>query len=133
MTIICTKFFLPKNVVGLSLYPFVILRNRHDAANKVLMNHECIHLQQQKELLVLPFYVWYFLNFLVNLCRYKNVHDAYLNIVFEREAYQHEHDLAYLTSRRKFAFWGKIHPSKTIFPQWSLHQMRLKNLYFFND
>lgn len=41
-------------------------------------------------LLVIPvflFYAWYGINFLKQLIHYKNWHDAYRNVIFERQAY----------------------------------------------
>ena len=68
----------------------------------VLMNHERIHLRQQIELLVLPFFVLYGLDYLVKLIRYRDKNLAYRNVVFEQEAYENENDLEYLKSR---SFW----------------------------
>ncbi len=67
------------------------------------MNHERIHLRQQIELLVVPFYVWYGLEFLLRLLQYRNRRKAYYNISFEREAYGNEKDLNYLKQR---SFWN---------------------------
>ena len=68
------------------------------------MNHERIHLKQQFELLIIPFFIWYGLEFLVRLLQYRNRRDAYLNISFEREAYQNEFDLEYLKKRHFWSF-----------------------------
>jgi hypothetical protein len=69
------------------------------------MNHEKIHLQQQLELLILPFYVLYIGHYLFNLVKYRNHNTAYRNICFEREAYDNDWDLNYLPTRRIWAFW----------------------------
>jgi len=66
------------------------------------MNHERIHLRQQLELLILPFYVWYFVEYLFRLVQFKDRKMAYRNISFEREAYENEKDLGYLKGR---SFW----------------------------
>lgn len=68
------------------------------------MNHELIHFKQQLELLILPFYILYLLNYLVNLLLYRNHSEAYRNIVFEREAYKNDSNYYYLSNRR-FASW----------------------------
>ena len=68
------------------------------------MNHEFIHLRQQLELLIVPFYILYLLNYLVNLVYYQNHFLAYKNIAFEREAYENDANPAYLI-KRKFASW----------------------------
>ena len=71
---------------------------------RVLINHEKIHLRQQLELLIIPFYFLYGINYLLNLLKYKNHYQAYLNIVFEKEAYKFEKDPNYL-SKRKWYNW----------------------------
>lgn len=103
IVIVAPKIF-SENFNGLTIYPFVFVRNRALKKDEVLLNHEKIHLQQQKELLWLPFFIWYGLEFLVNWFRYKNTLMAYRNISFEKEAYNHESDLAYLGQRKFLAF-----------------------------
>lgn len=102
MILIVFKYLTPRGFRGLTFYPFVFLVNKNDKLNKVFVNHERIHLRQQLELLILPFYVWYGLEFLLRLIQYKNRRKAYYNICFEREAYGNEKDLNYLEKR---SFW----------------------------
>jgi hypothetical protein len=90
-------------VDGMALYPFILVRQPALKDDVMLIHHERIHLKQQLELLVLPFYLLYLLNYLFNLLRFKNHHAAYLNIVFEKEANAHEANPAYLGARR---FWA---------------------------
>ena len=89
---------------GMALYPFILVNKKELKNNKLLLRHEQIHLRQQKELLVLPFYLIYVFCYLFNLARFRNHHKAYMQIPFEREAYQHEGDADYL-SKRKFLAW----------------------------
>ena len=102
MILIVFKYLTPRGFRGLTFYPFVFILNRKDKLNKVFINHERIHLRQQLELLVVPFYVWYGLEFLLRLLQYRNRRKAYYNISFEREAYGNEKDLNYLQQR---SFW----------------------------
>ena len=102
MILIVSKYLIPKGFRGLTVFPFVVVRYRNAQDYLVLMNHERIHLRQQMELLVLPFFVIYGLDYLVKLIRYRDKSLAYRNIVFEREAYQNENALDYLKSR---SFW----------------------------
>lgn len=95
--------FLPVAGMGMALFPFVLLKEQQLKGNPEIINHERIHLKQQLELLILPFYTLYLINYLLNLIYYRNHELAYQNIVFEREAYHHEHDLAYLNQR---SFWA---------------------------
>ena len=81
------------------------------------INHERIHNAQMRELLWIPFYILYVLEWLWLLVRYRDPHKAYLNISFEREAYRHGHDLGYLKRRHRFAsFRQKIHNPTTSQP-----------------
>lgn len=105
MFLIVSKYLIPKGYRGMTVFPFVFLRNRNDKKHLVLMNHERIHLRQQAELLVLPFFVWYGLDFLVKLIRFRDKNKAYRSVVFEREAYANENDLDYLKSR---SFWNFV-------------------------
>ena len=95
---------VPKGYTGITLFPFVFLKDRSFKEDLVLVNHERIHLKQQLELLVLPFYLIYCLEFLVRLFQYKSWHLAYRNISFEREAFTNEKDLDYLKSRSLWNF-----------------------------
>ena len=102
MFLIVSKYLIPKKYRGLTFFPFIILRNRSDKSNLILINHEKIHIRQQLELLILPFYILYFSDFLIKMIQYKDMNKAYRNIIFEREAYTKEKDLDYLKSR---SFW----------------------------
>lgn len=98
------NYLVPKGYIAITLFPFILLRASHLRTNNVLINHERIHLGQQSELLIVPFYAWYGLEFLIRLVYYKNFSRAYRNISFEREAYKNENDLNYLKSRPFFNF-----------------------------
>lgn len=91
-------------VSGMALFPFILVSQKSFIKDEVIIRHEIIHLKQQLELLVLPFYLLYFLNYLINLCRYKNHYKAYFEIVFEREAYAKDKDILYLRHRPFWAF-----------------------------
>lgn len=69
-----------------------------------VVNHERIHTAQQRELLFVLFYLWYIVEWLVRLVQYRDRDRAYRNISFEREAYTHGHNLAYLGGRRPYAW-----------------------------
>ena len=72
-----------------------------------LMNHEMIHYYQQREILVLPFFLWYGVEFLFRLIQYRNWKKAYRNISFEREAYANEVNYDYLRNVRVRFAWIK--------------------------
>ncbi|WP_317168162.1 hypothetical protein [Leptobacterium flavescens] len=95
---------MPKRYIALTLWPVIILKDEKLRCDPVLLNHEKIHLKQQLELLILPFYVLYLGEWLFRLCLYGDLHKAYKNISFEREAYQNETDMNYLQKRRAWSF-----------------------------
>lgn len=109
MIVLVFKYFLPKGYRGLTLYPFVFLTDAADKNDRVFLNHERIHLRQQLELLILPFYLVYVLEYLFRLVQLRDKREAYYAISFEREAYANEKDLDYLKRRSfwKFLFYMK--------------------------
>ncbi|PIB30490.1 hypothetical protein BFP77_04380 [Maribacter sp. 4U21] len=102
--ILVFKHFFYKNYVGLSLWPFIFLKSNSLKEDAVLINHEKIHLRQQQELLLLPFYILYMTEWLLRSLLYLDTYRAYQNISFEREAYANENQLNYLTQRKPFSF-----------------------------
>ncbi|MBC7920946.1 MAG: hypothetical protein H7Z75_07610 [Ferruginibacter sp.] len=90
----------------MALYPFILIKHPADRRNPVLLNHELIHHRQQLELLILPFYAWYLLEYALKRIRYRDHYTAYRNIRFEREAFHQEADLDYLRRRKIWAFLG---------------------------
>jgi hypothetical protein len=90
-------------VDGMAVYPLILVRNKTLKLDEVLIRHETIHLKQAEELLVIPFYLLYLANYLINLKKYRRHHIAYMQIMFEREAYRYEKQEGYLKSR---IFWA---------------------------
>ncbi|RDY59268.1 hypothetical protein [Flagellimonas nanhaiensis] len=106
--ILVFKHFFYRNYVGLSLWPFIILKEDSLKDDTVLINHERIHLKQQRELLILPFYILYISEWLLRTVLYLDSYRAYQNISFEREAYANEKDMEYLSKRKSFAFFNYL-------------------------
>ena len=88
--ILISKYLVPRGYNGLTIFPFVFLKHKRFSKDTIILNHEKIHLRQQLELLIFPFYIIYTLEFLVSLIRHGNWYKAYKNISFEREAYYNE-------------------------------------------
>lgn len=102
--ILVSRLFFVKNYVGLSLWPFIILKNSSLKKDAILINHERIHLKQQQELFLLAFYIWYVLEWCFRCIQYMNTYKAYQNISFEREAYANERNLNYTAERKAYSF-----------------------------
>ena len=90
MILIASKYLVPKGYIGIALFPFVFVRDKALGTHPVFLNHERIHLRQQAELLILPFYIWYVTEYVVRRLHYPSQKEAYRNISFEREAYANE-------------------------------------------
>lgn len=88
---------------AINLFGLVFVRYPY-ALSEVDINHELIHTKQMKELLYVFFYLWYFIEWLVLLIKYKNCIEAYRNIRFEKEAYENEKNLDYLNHRKLFNY-----------------------------
>jgi len=82
------------NIRALAFWPFIFISSK-TIIDDELINHERIHLKQQLELLIIPFYIWYLIELYTR---------GYMNISFEKEAYANENNLTYLKKRRIFAF-----------------------------
>lgn len=75
----------------MAIYPFVFYKG--DELRQKTINHESIHFKQQKECLIIPFYILYFIFWLIY---------GYRNIPFEREAINNDHKSTYLVVRKRF-------------------------------
>lgn len=85
---------------AITLFPFIIT----ESLDEELLNHERIHLAQQLEMLIIPFYLWYGIEYLINLMVGHDKYDAYANISFELEASNNSTDFQYLRKRKLFGF-----------------------------
>lgn len=118
-----------KGFIAMCLWPFIFVRNNAaNHYNTAANNHEHIHAEQQKELLVvgaalaliayafglgwwallfLPLFLWlYLIEWLIKIPIEGSSRKAYRSISFEREAYQNEKDLTYIAKRKHF-IWLK--------------------------
>ena len=96
--VIRTSLLNKTNIIGVAWYPFIFVR---PDATVYTINHEKIHIRQQLELGVLPFFIMYLIDYVVKKSKYGN--RAYMNMYFEVEAYLYESDLTYLECR---SIWG---------------------------
>lgn len=109
--IVVNRKFVPKVARAITIWPFIFFRAQEDITPTVL-THEKIHLQQQKETLVIMFYLIYGIHFLVNLVKYRgDWYKAYLNICFEKEAFIWQETPDYLEVRKPFS-WLTLNSSK---------------------
>lgn len=86
------EFILRMKIGGIAIFPFIFVPN-NAFVTKRLLNHERIHLRQQIEMLVIPFYIVYLWEFFTK---------GYMNVSFEKEAYANDKNLEYLKTRKMF-------------------------------
>jgi hypothetical protein len=89
----------------MTLFPFVLVQKRQLIRHPSFMRHEKIHLQQQLELGILPFYLLYLLCYTINRLRRMPHNTAYRQIIFEQEAYDFDTTPGYLHFRKPYAWW----------------------------
>lgn len=100
-------WFFPKDVIGMTLFPIVFIdRNWKNKVNEQTyqetINHESIHIQQQLEMLIIPFYLWYGIEFVIRWIVGSS--DAYADLCFEQEARNNQCNSDYLKTRKFWAF-----------------------------
>ncbi len=93
-----------KRVTGMALWPFIFLKDKETRRNNTIVNHEKIHHRQQLELLIIPYYIWYFIEYWTAMFRNKFKHHiSYMSVSFEKEAYANQDNLEYLKTRKWLA------------------------------
>lgn len=90
---------------AMTVWPVLFVRRDAEMTDADL-RHEEIHGMQQKEMLIVPFFLWYAVEYVIRLIIYRNAHKAYRKISFECEAYLNEYDSDYLETRKHYA-WMK--------------------------
>lgn len=89
----------------MAVFPFIFIKKK-TILSEVILNHEQIHLRQQLEMLIIPFYALYLIEYLVRFIQLRSHDRAYRSISFEREAYANDRNLDYLKNR-KFWAWSQ--------------------------
>jgi hypothetical protein len=90
-----------RGFLAINLFGYIFTRKGVHLTHTAI-SHERIHTAQMEELLYVPFYLFYFLEWMLKLFKYGL--KSYYNISFEREAYINQNDLLYLHHRKRFAF-----------------------------
>lgn len=110
--IIIYNNFIPfKGFKAMAFYPFIFVRG--NSISSTAIYHEKIRFEEQKDLLLIFFYIWYIVEYLIRLIQYRNFKVAYRNISFEREAYLNQNNFDYIENRKRFNFvkylnYGKV-------------------------
>lgn len=103
MKIVRTRYIPFRGFKCMQFLCFILVRRGIELSDKDV-RHESIHWEQQKELLIVFFWLWYVLEWLLRLLCYWDFKKAYRKISFEQEAYFHDELLYYLEHREKY-YW----------------------------
>ena len=101
MIIIRNKIIPFKGFKCINLFGVLFVRKECGDVTKTDINHEAIHTAQMRELMYVPFYVLYIVEWLYRLFQKGN---AYRNISFEREAYDNQYNYNYLAKRKHYSW-----------------------------
>ena len=103
---------------AMTIGPYIFCKDANELDEKGI-NHEAIHWEQQKELLVIGFYLLYIALWIIEVgrCVFNNERGydtsknkngvfkrAYRSIAFEREAYSNQCNLEYIGERKDYAW-----------------------------
>lgn len=106
MKIIYNRFIPFKGFFAINLFGIIFVRQEkgkpEPALSKKTINHESIHTEQMKELLYVPFYILYFIEWIIRL--FTNTSSAYRSISFEREAYMNADNYDYISNRKRYSW-----------------------------
>lgn len=126
MLVVRSLFIPSKKFSAVNLFGVVVVRKEVEVTER-LLNHERIHTRQMLEVMVLAlllsgvfiavdkwilallfillsYYMWYCVEYLINLIRFRKPIVAYRMIAFEKEAYENHHNYNYLKKRNLFNF-----------------------------
>ena len=101
MKIIYNKILPFTGFKAINLFGILFVRKGAKMSEEDI-NHESIHSEQMKELLYIFFYLFYVIEWVIKVIKYKDLDIAYRAISFEREAYMNQSNLEYLLRRKPF-------------------------------
>jgi len=109
MIIIRNKIIPFKGFKCINLFGVLFVRKECGDVTKTDINHEAIHTAQMRELMYVPFYVLYIVEWMYRLFQKSN---AYRNISFEREAYDNQYNYTYLAKRKHYSWINYLRRNK---------------------
>ena len=115
MKIIRNNIIPVKGFKAINLFGVLFVRGNAVISEKTL-RHEHIHTMQMREMLYVPFYLWYGIEYVIRFFgwSFEKKNPFYPNykpydlMSFEREAYDNEHDVEYPKTRKRFSWFKYI-------------------------
>ena len=105
MKIIKNKFIPFKGYKLMNFFGVIFQRN-DVVVTETEYNHEKIHLKQMQEMLWIPFYLWYGLEYLCIMlsCKWNKQSDKYHDVSFEEEAHNNDDNYTYPETRKHYSW-----------------------------
>lgn len=99
-----------KGFYAINLFGTYVIRKEYEGEpiRDSILKHEATHTEQMKEMGYIPFYLWYFIEWLIRLII--NGKQAYYMLSFEQEARDNQYDKNYLINRKPYSwlkYYGK--------------------------
>ena len=114
MKIIRNSIIPAKGFKAINLFGVLFVRGNAVISKKTL-RHEHIHTMQMREMLYVPFYLWYGIEYVIRFFGWifeKKPRDPDYKpcdrMSFEKEAYGNEHDVYYPKTRKHFSWFKYI-------------------------
>jgi len=102
----------PTQTRAIAIYPFILVRSK-EVIEPWILNHEKIHLQQQRELLIIGFFILALVEALYALIyKRSSLFETYLWQSAEQEAFLNQNNFEYLKTRKmwsQFQYLKKKH------------------------
>ena len=105
MKVIQNKLIPFKGYKYINLFGLIFTRDKSKISAKSY-NHEKIHLKPMQEMLWLPYYLWYGIEYcIIGLCRFFDKQSTkYHDVSFEEEAYNNEENYTYPETRKHYSW-----------------------------
>lgn len=105
MKVIENKLIPFKGYAYINIFGIIFTRNK-SKISKRSYNHEKIHLKQMQEMLWIPFYLWYGIEYIIiRLFRlFVSQNKVYHDVSFEEEAYNNQDNYEYTKQRKHYAW-----------------------------
>ena len=105
MRVIQNKWIPFKGYKYINLFSLIFTRDA-SKINAKEYNHEKIHLKQMQEMLWLPFYLWYGVEYcIIRLLRFFDKQDVvYHDVSFEEEAHNNDDNYTYPETRKHYSW-----------------------------
>lgn len=107
MKIVRNRFIPFNGFKAMTILNIIFVREGFELNERDLA-HESIHWEQEKEMLIVFFYLWYVVEWLLKSFVWLDFKKAYKEVSFEKEAYENEGVEGYVSERKRYSWFKYI-------------------------